>query len=163
MSRAFVKETERDEDLPAPDPVLPPGAQNVITVAGAARLRAEEQALKEERAALKAAGLAQDAVRLKAVERRLAWIARRGETWVEVPAPAQTGEVRLGALVTLEDADGRRRAVRIVGVDEVDAARGEVSWISPVASALLGARVGDVVTVHRPGGDEDVEVVRIEA
>lgn len=158
MSRAFVKELDRDEDLPAPDPVLPPGAQNVITRDGAERLRAEAAALREERAALKRAGRPEDAVRLRIVERRLAWFARRSETWVERDPPAAPDAVRLGTRVTLIDAEGRARRVRIVGVDEVDAAAGDISWISPLATALLGARPGDVVTLRRPGGEEELEV-----
>jgi transcription elongation factor GreB len=159
MSRAFVKEIERDEAIPPPESPLPPGTANVITREGAARLRAEAAALRTERAERKAAGRAEDAVRIAAIDRRLAWFERRSETWVELDPPSRPEEARFGVRVTLADPDGATRTVRIVGVDEADSARGDVSWLSPVATALLGARVGDVVTLRRPAGDEDVEVV----
>lgn len=158
MSRAFVKESDREEELPPVDPVLPPGADNRITVDGAARLRAEMDGLRDERAGLKGATSAEELLRLRAIDRRLAWFARRSPTWVETTTPP--GAVRFGARVTYEDEGGKRMTVRIVGVDEVDAP-GTVSWLSPIARALLGAGVGDVVRLVRPGGDEDVELIAI--
>ena len=66
-----------------------------------------------------------------------------------------------GATIVLRDEDGKERTCRIVGVDEANPARGDVSWVSPLAKALLGATVGEVVTVRSPRGDEETEVIEI--
>ena len=70
-------------------------------------------------------------------------------------------KVYFGATVTVVDESGTERTVSIVGVDELDPARGRVSWISPIATALLKASVGDVVTMRTPRGNEELEVVDI--
>lgn len=161
MSRAFVKETEPDEPVPLVDPVLPPGARNVITSAGASRLRAEAEALQQERRQLKASPSVEGQVRLAVVERRLAWFQRRSPSWVEVPPVVQTERVRLGCRLRVEDAAGQVRELQILGVDELEGAQGGVSWLSPIAQALLGAEVSDSVLLHRPGGDEELSVLAI--
>lgn len=161
MSRAFVKESDRDERIGVPPPPLPPGVPNYITPAGAARLRAERERLLVERTRLRAAGTPEAAASLGAVEERIALIESREATWVELGAPTAAAEVVFGARVTLEGSDGARRTVTLVGVDEVDVPAGRVSFLSPLGRALVGARVGDVVTVERPRGGEEYEVVAI--
>jgi len=73
----------------------------------------------------------------------------------------QAGQVFFGATVTICNARGEARTVAIVGVDEIDTARGYISWVSPMARALLKARGGDVVTLRTPGGVEDIDVVAV--
>ena len=74
---------------------------------------------------------------------------------------ALRGEARFGATVHLRDAEGRARVVRIVGVDEADAAHGLVAFTAPLARALLGRHAGDVVSVRTPGGEEELELVSV--
>ena len=77
------------------------------------------------------------------------------------PRGQQHEQVFFGATVTISDPSGNERTVSIVGIDEVDPARGRVSWISPIARALLKAREGDLVTLRTPAGAEEIEVVEI--
>jgi transcription elongation GreA/GreB family factor len=82
-------------------------------------------------------------------------------TAVVVAPPDDRAEARFGATVRLRDAGGRARTVRIVGVDEADAAHGLVAFTAPLARAVLGRRAGDVVNVRAPGGEEELEVVGV--
>jgi transcription elongation factor GreB len=161
VSRAFVKESDRDEVIAAPGPELPPGVPNRITPAGARRLRDELAALQAERAALRDAEGAERRARKAAVEARLAWLERRVPTFEETPTPASPSKVVFGATVVLADADGVEKAWQIVGVDEADPAAGRVSWASPLAKAALGRSEGDVVRVETPRGVEEYELVAI--
>lgn len=163
MSRAFVKETEREEPLPVPPLDLPPGVPNRITPAAAARMRAELPALIAERARLRVADLPEGKSRLAVIEPRIALLEHRAPTWVETPAPANPTQVVFGCAVQLQDEAGRTRQITIVGVDEVDVARGCVSFLSPIAAAVLGAQVGDEVRVRTPRGEEPYEVLAISA
>jgi transcription elongation factor GreB len=70
--------------------------------------------------------------------------------------------VVFGATVTVRDENDRERRYRLVGRDEADAAKGDLSWLSPLGGALLHARAGDLVTLHSPRGEEDLEILRIE-
>jgi transcription elongation factor GreB len=163
MSKAFTRESDDDvEDQPARSygAELPEGARNYATPAGAARQKDELDRLTHvERPALLAAG---DTRALHELDRRLAFLRRRIEALEIVdPASQPPGVALFGATVVVEDEDGKERRYRIVGVDEVDPPRGDVSWVSPLAKALLGARVGDVVTVRSPRGDEELEVMAI--
>jgi transcription elongation factor GreB len=157
MSKAFTKETDDDlEDLlQIQDAALPPGEKNYVTPAGAARLRADIQRLREAPRG--------DARRRIRVEERLAGLLRRLEAAEIIDPTGQPADrVRFGATVTVRGPDGGERRHRIVGVDEADPRRGLISWRTPVARALTGLRVGDVATVRTPGGDEELEVERIE-
>ncbi|MFO1207210.1 MAG: transcription elongation factor GreB [Burkholderiales bacterium] len=100
--------------------------------------------------------------RLREIDRRIRYLMKRLET-VEVVdhQGRQHEQVFFGATVTIADAAGGERTLSIVGIDEVDPARGRVSWISPVARALLKAREGDVVNLRTPAGTEQIEVVEI--
>ena len=100
--------------------------------------------------------------RLREIDRRIRFLSKRLDEAVVVDNAGKTHDrVRFGATVTFEDASGDEREVTIVGVDELDPANGRVSWRSPLARALLGARTGDTVTVRAPRGAERLEVVAI--
>ena len=100
--------------------------------------------------------------RLREIDRRLAFLARVMKAAKVVdPASQATDQVRFGATVALEDEDGAARVVTIVGDDETDASAGRIGWSSPVARALIGARVGDDRVVQLPSGEKSYEVVAI--
>ena len=156
MSKAFTREdSEAAEELPfVPDLDLRPGEKNYVTPEGAARLR-------EDVARLRAAPRDDPRARA-ATEQRLAALCRRLELMEVVdPASQPADRVLFGATVTLRDEEGGERSYRVVGIDEADAAARRVSWRSPIAQALIGRRVGDVVTLPGPGGERDVELVAI--
>jgi transcription elongation factor GreB len=104
--------------------------------------------------------------RLREIDRRIRFLVRRLDT-AEVVDPAMprdddaASRVYFGATVTVAGGSGGERTVSIVGIDEIDTARGYISWISPMARALLKAREGDTVTVHTPGGIEELDVVDV--
>ncbi len=164
MSRAFVRESDGDElgDLPE-RPISP--HPNYVRPRGMGLLQAEAARLAAEREALKAAGEALGTkVRLATVARDLRYVEARLESAIRVGAGGPLpDEVRFGTRVTLADGDGVVRAFTIVGEDEADAGADLVSWVSPLARAVLGARAGDDVTLRRPAGDTPLTVLRIEA
>jgi transcription elongation factor GreB len=180
MSKAFTKEADGEPDDAADAAAaLPAGTKNYITPAGLARLRAEVRRLQQvERPKVVevvawAAGNGDRSEngdylygkrRLREIDRRLRFLMRRIEIAVPVDPKLQRNraQVFFGATVTYANARGEERTVRIVGVDEARSEAGEVSWISPIARALLRAREGDAVQVRAPGGWEPIEVVRIE-
>lgn len=158
----------RDEDVAPLKPPLPPGARNYVTPAGAARLAAEIGALRQEhRPALAAAardesppGPARRA--LGECDRRIAYLARmQALQEVVEPAGQPADRVRFGATVAVRQSPGGESTLRIVGVDEADPGSGDVSWISPVARALMGARVGDTVRFDLPSGPSRLKVLAI--
>ncbi|EYF01042.1 GreA/GreB family elongation factor [Chondromyces apiculatus] len=163
MSKAFTRESdEEQDDLPA-RPLgeeLPPGVKNYVTPEGAARLREEVDRLTRlDRPAVVATG---EVKALRELDRRIAFLGRRVEALEVIdPAGQPEGQVLFGATVTVCDEEGDARRYRLVGVDEADPARGAVSWRSPIARALLGAQVGDVVTVRFPRGDEELTVTAV--
>jgi transcription elongation factor GreB len=163
MSKAFTRESD-DQDDEAPErPLgaeLPPGVKNYVTPEGAARLREEiDRLAHRDRPAAVASG---EARALREVDRRLAFLGRRLEALEVIdPSGQPTDRVLFGATVTLRAEDGAERRYRLVGVDEADPGLGEVSWRSPVATALLGAVPGDVVRVRSPRGEEELEVIEV--
>ena len=176
MSKAFVKESEDDAAPPAPEPAAPP--KNYITPAGFARLDAERRRLVERErpevvravAAAAANGDRSENAdyiygkrRLREIDRRVRFLIKRLESARVVDNSGRdTDRVFFGAAVRVASrARGRERRVIIVGADEVDPARGRVSWISPIARALLKARAGDVVTLRSPAGVEELEIVDV--
>ena len=179
MSKAFVKESAGDdEDLPAPLPEpAAAGARNYITPAGFARLRQELKALVElerpevVRTVSWAAANGDRSEngdyiygkkRLREIDRRVRFLIKRLENASIVDnAGRDTDQVFFGAAVQVRGRGGKAREVTIVGTDEVDMARGRVSWVSPVARALLKARAGDVVTLATPAGAQELEVVDV--
>ncbi|MBA4138759.1 MAG: transcription elongation factor GreB [Opitutus sp.] len=170
MSRAFTREDDaRDAVLPRPVSPLPPGARNYFTPAGAQRLRAELARLTEtERPRLIAAaaeegGRGADAKEeLQRVENRLAYLQQSLAT-AEIAAPPTPPHevVRFGATVTVRDQKGEESNYRIVGVDEADFSRNEVSWLSPIARTLLNARLGQSVPFKSPGGQSTLQITGI--
>jgi transcription elongation factor GreB len=170
MSRAFTREDDaRDAVLPKPVSPLPPGARNYLTPLGAQRLREELARLTEtERPRLIAAsseegGRGADAKEeLQRVETRLAYLQQSLATAEVVAPPLPPHEiVRFGATVTVRDAKGIESTYRIVGVDEADFSRDEVSWLAPIARALLNARLGQKVPFKFPSGQSTLEIVGI--
>ncbi len=167
MSRAFVRESDVPQlpDLPPQVSPLPAGAKNYVTAAGADRLKAEAAKLLEtERPRLAAAPADDiDAKRaLQLLDQRLRYLQESIRTAELVPpfeGPADI--VRFGATVTVHEQDGTETAYRIVGVDELDIDRNWVSWLSPIARALVNARLRERVKFRTPRGEKELEVVRI--
>ena len=164
MSRAFVKEPDGDEtaDEQPEIPVSP--HPNYVTPQGLAALKAEYAHLMAEKTRLgEAPKELEDKLTLRQVERRLRYVTQRVESAIEVdPAKQPAGEVAFGALVTVADDDGKKKNYRIVGEDEADISKGKVSYVSPLARALNGAKVGDAVTWKRPAGDMELEILKIK-
>jgi transcription elongation factor GreB len=183
MNKAFVSEDAAPEDdvEGVEASPLPAGARNYMTPGGFARLRRELDALvSKERPELVAtvawaAGNGDRSEngdyiygkkRLREIDRRIRFLVRRLDQ-AEVVDPAlprdddAASRVFFGATVTVANAAGEERTISIVGIDEIDTARGYVSWISPMARALLKAREGDTVSVRTPGGSEELEVVSV--
>lgn len=164
MSRAFVKES--DDELNASDlPERPvPAHANYVTPHGLELLRTRVRELAEQHEQLKAVA-AEDSEakrKLREVERDQRYFNAQLERAEPVdPAQHPRGEVRFGATVEVEDADGAVHEFSIVGDDEADVAAGKISWGSPLARALLGARTGDNVKWQRPAGTMELEIVAI--
>lgn len=162
MSRAFVKDADESVGERLPDIPLSEHP-NYVTPRGLAQLRARLIATRERRDTLRASGEAlSEQSELAAIERDLRWLNARVGSAIEVDLAQQPRDrVAFGALATVAGDDGEIR-YRIVGEDEADVEHGLVSYVSPLASALLGARVGDEVVWRRPAGDVTVEVVGID-
>ena len=166
MSKAFT----REDDLPDPTPMrrlsspLPPGASNYLTPDGASRMRAQlERLLEVERPATVASvePLVRD--QLPLLDQRIQHLQQSLQTAVIVDAPAgPQNQVRFGATVTVRDTGGAEAHYRIVGIDEADPDRGWVSWLSPIAKALLNAKRGQKVRLKLPSRNEELEIVSIE-
>ena len=178
MSKAFTRDgdennTEVDTEVDAPVP----GGKNYITPAGAERLRAELRKLRyEERPEVTktvawAAGNGDRSEngdylygkkRLREIDKRMRFLAKRLEAAEVVDPLAITVDyVQFGATVKIRFEDDSERTYSIVGVDEVDVSKGRISWMSPLARALLKAREGDIVTFNSPKGQQDVEVLSV--
>jgi transcription elongation GreA/GreB family factor len=152
MSRAFVKETDEAFDELPDRPVSP--HPNFVTPEGLAAIEDTLARLQAEHAATRASG---DRAALAALSRDLRyWTARRASAQV-VAAPSDPAKVQFGCTVTMLRDDGRRQTYRIVGGDEADPSHGTISHVSPVARALTGKTIGDVVRA----GNSDAEVVAI--
>jgi len=165
MSKAFT----REDDMPdpavtrAPTSSLPVGTRNYITADGAHRLRAElERLVDVERPEVMAAHADTSAERLRSIDQRLRQLEQTLQSAVVVNPPAHAEDrVRFGATVTVREKSGEESRYRIVGVDETDLDRDWVSWLSPLAKALLNARVGQQVRFKVPAGEKELEVVGI--
>ncbi|MDC0681813.1 MULTISPECIES: transcription elongation factor GreB [Sorangium] len=100
--------------------------------------------------------------KLREIDRRMHYLTKRLEKAVVVDPSEQRGDkVFFGATVEIEDEDGARRTYQIVGEDEIDSAAGRISWRSPVGRSLLGKRAGDVITVRRPAGEAEMELISV--
>jgi transcription elongation factor GreB len=181
MSKAFTREPDAapdDEDDAPGLPALPAGARNYITPAGYRRLREELMSLLDvERPrmvetvswAAKNGDRSENGdylygkKRLREIDRRIRFLTRRLDI-AEIADPSLhhgNDQVFFGATVTYANARGEERTVTIKGIDEADSLAGEVSWISPIARALLKAREGDEVSLVTPAGVERIEVVEV--
>jgi transcription elongation factor GreB len=178
MNKAFVRESEGLDDDEAEEPAAPGAARNYITPQGYARLRAEfSQLMDIERPEVvrivawaapngdrsENGDYIYGKKRLREIDRRIRFLIKRIDA-AEVVDPSlqeNTDQVFFGATVTVRDQDGGRHRYRIVGTDEVDPSKGDVSWVSPVAKALLKAKLGDTVAFQAPGGERELEILEI--
>jgi len=178
MSKAFTKEADGDEDDEVGLPPLPAGGKNYITPQGFARLRGELlQLMDDERPKVVEAvhwaarngdrsengDYIYGKKRLREIDRRIRFLTKRLEI-AEISDPSLhhgSDQVFFGATVTYADPAGQERTVTILGIDEADSALGQVSWISPVARALLKAREGDEVKLVTPLGVQEIEVIEV--
>jgi len=181
VNKAFTKESDDTEEGDDGTPALPPlptGAKNYLTPQGYARLRAELLTLLDDERpkivevvswAAKNGDRSENGdylygkKRLREIDRRIRFLTQRLDV-AEIADPSVHyggDQVFFGATVTYADDLGEERTISIKGIDEVDQLHGEVSWISPVARALLRARVGDEVTLSTPHGPARLEVVAV--
>jgi transcription elongation factor GreB len=182
MNKAFTRETANEPEDDEQDVVspLPAGSRNYMTPGGFGRMKDElERLVQKERPELVAivawaAGNGDRSEngdyiygkkRLREIDRRIRFLIRRLDA-AEVVDPAAdrdegSDQVFFGATVTVRSAKDGERTVSIVGVDEIDTARGYISWVAPMARALLKAREGDSVTLHTPGGVDELEIVAV--
>lgn len=181
MSKAFTRENDAvgDDDDETPDlPPLPAGARNYMTPQGYRTLRAElMQLLDVERPkvvetvswAAKNGDRSENGdylygkKRLREIDRRIRFLTKRLDI-AEVADPSKhygNDQVFFGATVTYANAQGEERTITIKGIDEADNLRGEVSWVAPIARALLKAREGDEVQLMTPGGPDRLEVISV--
>jgi transcription elongation factor GreB len=177
MSKAFVKDDAAEPEIPEVEaPSLPSHGKNYITPDGFARLQSEKKHLLEvERPEVVktvawAASLGDRSEnadyiygkrRLREIDRRVRFLIKRLEAAEIVRSSGRdTDQVFFGAQVRVRGASGER-TVRIVGIDETDATKGCVSWISPMARALIKAREGDSVVLRTPAGNEQLEILEV--
>ena len=186
MSKAFTKETDPndlDEEgdvnaLPS-IPSSPAGSKNYITPGGHKRLMDEFLWLMNKERPQVTATVSWAAAngdrsenadyiygkkRLREIDRRIRFLTKRLDI-AEIIDPAMPREdetqIFFGATVTYANGKGEEKKVSIVGVDEIDTSRGYISWISPLARTLIKAREGDAVTLHAPGGTEELEILEV--
>ncbi len=180
MSKAFTREDDAPEDDFEGDAesAVPAGSKNYLTPMGWRRMRDELQWLvNHERPevtnvvswAAKLGDRSENAdyqygkKRLREIDRRIRYLTKRLEI-AEVVDPAtreETDQVFFGATVTYVSSNGEEQTVSIVGIDETDPAKHYVSWISPIARALIKAREGDTVTLRTPAGEDELEIVEV--
>jgi len=178
MSKAFTKESDGDDDDELSPPPLPAGTKNYITPQGYQRLRAElTHLMNEERPSVvqvvswaasngdrsENGDYLYGKKRLREIDRRMRFLTKRLEK-AEVVDPSQQpnkDQIFFGATVVYSDKAGEEFRVTIVGVDEAEPLQGCISWISPVARALLKAREGDTVTLRTPAGVDELDVLEV--
>ena len=179
MNKAFVRETDGDDDEEIqPSLSLPSGARNYISPAGHARLKDElEELVKRERPRIveivswaasngdrsENGDYIYGKRRLREIDRRIRFLTKRLEI-AEVVDPLRQGDndqIFFGACVTIADVDGVENTYTIVGVDETNAARGYISWISPLARAVIKSREGDTVRFQSPLGIREIDIVAV--
>ncbi|MEP7068766.1 MAG: transcription elongation factor GreB [Usitatibacter sp.] len=181
MSKAFTREDDSapEEDLEVEEEnPIPPGSKNYLTPLGWRRMRDELTWLvKTERPnvtsvvswAAKLGDRSENAdyqygkKRLREIDRRIRYLTKRLEA-AEVVDPStreETDQIFFGATVTYAKSSGEEETIRIVGIDETDLPNNYVSWISPIARALIKSREGDTVNLRTPGGDEELEILEV--
>jgi transcription elongation factor GreB len=181
VSRAFIQESDDsfyEDDIPETKIPLPTGVKNYMTPSGAELLKSELVELKTVGRPRLAAELSRQVSgsipsqkvdisaerrRLREIDRRINYLSQMVDRLEIVDPERQDPErVLFGASVTVLEGSAKKQTYRIVGIDESDPAKGKVSWISPVAKALISARVGDVVTLKRPGSTSKLKILKIE-
>lgn len=181
MSKAFTKESDDGDDGDDEEPslpALPPGGKNYITPSGYARLRAELfELIDTERPKIvevvhwaasngdrsENGDYLYGKKRLREIDRRIRFLTKRLEIAVVSDPGLHHGsdQIFFGATATYLDSAGSERSITILGIDEADSTKDEVSWISPIARTLLKAREGDVLKLVTPAGVQEIEVVRV--
>ena len=182
MNKAFTREPDGQDDADDGDellaPVLPEGAKNYITPAGWQRLRSELMTLLDDERpkvvetvswAAKNGDRSENGdylygkKRLREIDRRIRFLTKRLDIAEVVDPSLHCGneQIFFGASVRFVNERGDEKTIRIMGVDEADTSQGDVSWVSPIARALLKARIGDEVRLVTPGGLEKVEVLAV--
>ncbi|WP_342616521.1 transcription elongation factor GreB [Rhodoferax sp. GW822-FHT02A01] len=179
MSKAFTKESDDADDDELQLPSFPVGGKNYITPQGYSVLRAELLDLidNERPKVVEVVHWAASngdrsengdylygKKRLREIDRRIRFLTKRLEI-AEVTDPTVhhgNEQIFFGATVTYVDETGQERTVRIIGIDEADSSKGEVSWISPIARTLLKARIGDELKLVMPDRVGDIEVIAVE-
>ena len=178
MNKAFTKESDEEDDVEPPAPTDVAGARNYITAAGCARIHAELMALMDvERP--KVVEIVHWAAsngdrsengdyiygkkRLREIDRRIRFLTKRLSLAEVVDPTVHHGsdQIYFGACVTYADEGGAQRSVTILGIDEVDSAQDQVSWVSPIARTLLKSRSGDVLQLATPAGVVEIEVLSV--
>lgn len=178
MSKAFVRESDEDEEELSPSLSLPSGTKNYITPAGHKRLKDElEHLVKRERPHVveivswaasngdrsENGDYIYGKRRLREIDRRIRFLTKRLEI-AEVVDPLRQGnndQIFFGACITVADASGAESTYTIVGVDETDATSGRISWISPLARAVIKAREGDTIRFQSPLGFRELDIVSV--
>ena len=178
MSKAFTKESDAEDDDELQLPALPSGGKNYVTPQGYARIRAELFGLidvERPRVVETVHWAASNGdrsengdyiygkKRLREIDRRIRFLTKRLEIAVVADPTVHFGsdQVFFGATVSYADGAGLERTVTILGIDEADSAKNQVSWISPIARTLLRARAGDALRLLTPAGAEDIEVISV--
>jgi transcription elongation factor GreB len=178
MNKAFVRESDNDEEELSPSPSLPAGIKNYITPAGHKRLKDElEHLIKRERPQIveivswaasngdrsENGDYIYGKRRLREIDRRIRFLTKRIEI-AEVVDPLRQGnndQVFFGACITVADTDGVESTYTIVGVDETDPGLGRISWISPLARAVIKAREGDAIRFQSPLGFRELDIISV--
>lgn len=179
MNKAFTKEVDDADDDDPQLPALPSGGKNYITPQGYARIRAELlELIDNERPKIveivhwaasngdrsENGDYIYGKRRLREIDRRIRFLTKRLEI-MEVTDPAVhhgSEQIFFGATVVYVDDKDVQRTVTILGIDEADSSKGQVSWVSPIARTLLKARTGDVLQLVTPAGIVEIEVMDVQ-
>jgi transcription elongation factor GreB len=178
MNKAFVKESESEDDDDLAMPAMPVGAKNYITPQGYQRIREEllqlidvdrPEVVRVVHWAASNGDRSENGDyiygkrRLREIDRRIRFLTKRMDLAEVVDPSVHYGsdQIFFGATVKYENQAGEDHVITIVGVDELDPLHGKISWVSPVARALTKAYVGDIVTLQTPAGKEELEVVEV--
>ncbi|HZW12486.1 MAG TPA: transcription elongation factor GreB [Noviherbaspirillum sp.] len=178
MNKAFVKESDNDDDLDASTPAIPAGTKNYMTPEGHRRMKEELLHLidVERPEVVRVVSWAAsngdrsengDYIygkrRLREIDRRIRFLTKRLDIAEVVDPSVHHGsdQVFFGATVTYENQAGEEHTITIVGIDELDPLNGKISWISPVARALTKAREGDSVVLKTPAGVDELTILEV--
>ncbi len=178
MNKAFVKETDDDDDADGALPQIPAGTKNYITPAGYQRIKDEllhlidvdrPEVVRIVHWAASNGDRSENGDyiygkrRLREIDRRIRFLTKRLDIAEVVDPSVHHGseQIFFGATVTYENQAGRQHTVTIVGIDEIDPLNGKISWISPVARALTKASQGEAVTLQTPAGMEELDILEV--